>query len=78
MTKFRPTAILCALLALPGCAVTQSQTAAKQTCPPVKTYTAAQESQVADELGILPAGTETAQWITDYIAERDELEACVK
>lgn len=59
-----------------GCAVTQHQTDAKQTCPPPAQYTADQDKQVKATLATIPADNPIHLFIRDYEAERDILRAC--
>jgi len=49
---------------------------ARNTCPPIKPYTTAEQQRAADELLKLPPGSMLGQMIVDYGRERAMLRAC--
>lgn len=64
---------LCA--ALSACA---HDVALQSVCPPVKTYTPAEQKALAAELAALPPGSALGSAIVDYGRLRDASRACAK
>jgi hypothetical protein len=61
------------MLLLGGCLSTRSEVAA---CPPLKSYSAAQQDRAVTELRALPAGSELGAMVADYGVLRDQVRAC--
>jgi len=66
------------MVLLTGCAGTVYRTDLEVYCPPMKTYSDEYNAKLAGELDALPSANiaiDTA--ITDYVALRDRIRACV-
>ena len=78
MSRRLKTALPCLVpILLLGCA-TAAPKAPDNLCRtiPVRHYTAAQQSALADEIQAAPAGSTWPDWITDYLRLRDGVRAC--
>lgn len=60
---------------LSGCATGGSEQRVV-VCPPVVEYSREFQARVADELGLLPEGSEIAEMLADYAVMRDQVRAC--
>lgn len=67
----RSAALAIVLLLLTGCSAEISD------CPPIATYSAEQQRQVAAELVTLPASSAIERLLDDYSVLRDQLRSCV-
>ena len=65
-----------AMMLLAGCVQVPSEAIVRPACPTIKTYTAAEQKQVSDEIVSLPQDAETRVFIRDYGALRDQVRAC--
>jgi len=45
-------------------------------CPPVVTYSQAEQARVAEEVAALPEGALIPDWLADYAVLRDQARAC--
>lgn len=69
--------ILIAMLSLAGCASAPGAPTITIGCPPIATYSAAQQLRVAAELTALPPeDADLALFISDYETLRDAARAC--
>ena len=62
--------LLIVTLWLSGCGTTSSD------CPPLKTYSAAFQDRLADELAALPSGSALGVAMVDYATLRAMIRAC--
>jgi hypothetical protein len=62
------------MLWLTGCAMGGSD--AREPCPPVVDYTAAEQARAADEVEALPEGAVLVRMLGDYAVLRDQARAC--
>lgn len=77
LPKLRQALLLIGLASLTSCAAGNSEPALNPCgALTVKTYTAEQQKQVADEIDGAPVNTEWPSWIRDYGASRAEIRAC--
>lgn len=73
----RPVLLALALLLLSGCAQRGSEPAARACALlPLRTYPAAEQGRVADEIDAAAASAAWPGWIADYGALRDAVRAC--
>lgn len=63
-----------ALLSLTACAKGGSE--AKAPCPPVVSYTAADQARAATEVEALPENVTVVRMLSDYAVMRDQARAC--
>lgn len=74
--------ILLAALALAGCATAPKPPAptpiASVQCLPLASYSKAEQTEAADELAKLPAGSVLGRMVTDYGSMRAADRACLK
>jgi hypothetical protein len=75
MATYRVVAVL-AFLSLAACASTAPPSPYVHVCPIVPTYSKEFDAKAADEFAALPADSNIAVMIEDYIAIRDEARAC--
>lgn len=72
----RPRAALAAVtIFLTGCAMAGFD-AVPSACPPVVTYSEAEQMRVADEVATLPEGALFPDWLADYAVLRDQAQVC--
>ncbi len=65
---------LIAVLWLSGCATDGSN--ADMLCPPVVSYSAADQARTAAEVATLPEGAVVVRMLSDYAVLRDQARAC--
>ncbi|WP_265501772.1 hypothetical protein [Paracoccus beibuensis] len=53
-----------------------SDTGTATVCPPVVGYNREFQARAAEELGLLPDGSATAELLSDYGVMRDQAQAC--
>lgn len=63
------------MIFLTACAGVVSD-APPSACPPVVTYSAAEQAKVADEVAALPGEAVIIAWLSDYSLMRDQARAC--
>ena len=68
-------ALAAATIFLSGCAGVTSD-APPSACPPVVTYSQAEQARVAEEVAALPEGALIPDWLADYAVLRDQARAC--
>ncbi len=62
------------MLSLSACATGSSD--ARVLCPPVVTYSAADQARTAAEIAALPEGAVVVRMLSDYAVLRDQARAC--
>ena len=67
---------LIAMLSLSGCAAGGSDSGGPGACPPVVTYTTAEQVRAAREVEALPEGAMQVRMLSDYAVLRDQARAC--
>lgn len=70
-----PAALAAATIFLTACAGVTSDTP-PSACPPVVTYSPAEQARVAAEVAALPEGALIPDWLADYAVLRDQARAC--
>ena len=70
-------ALAVATIFLTGCAGVTSDVP-PSTCPPVVTYSQAEQARVAEEVAALPEGALIVGWLADYTVLRDQARACAR
>lgn len=61
---------------LSGCATDGSERGIATGCPPVVEYTRELQARAADELDLLPEGSEVAEMLADYAVVREQAWLC--
>ncbi len=69
-----PAVLLIGTLWLNGCATAGSEAAI--ACPPVVTYSRADQTRAVDEIAALPDGAMILRMLSDYAVLRDQARAC--
>ncbi|GAA0306610.1 hypothetical protein GCM10008966_28910 [Rhodovulum strictum] len=70
-----PAALAAATIFLTACATAGSDVP-PGACPPVVTYSPAEQARVAEEVTALPEGALIMGWLADYAVLRDQARAC--
>ena len=68
--------LVIAMISLTGCATVASKPRVTTVCPPVVEYSRAFQARAADELDLLPEGSEIAEMLADYSVMRDQARVC--
>ena len=63
------------MIFLTGCEKVGSETP-HSACPPVVEYSRAEQTQVAEEIAVLPEGALIVGWLADYAVLRAQLRIC--